>query len=46
MKEHGDKVDEALKGEIEAAVAEAKTAVEGGDVETIKTKAEALARSR
>jgi molecular chaperone DnaK len=44
LKEHGDKVDEALKTEIEAAVAEAKTAVEGGDVETIKAKAEALAQ--
>src|SRR6185503_7430989 len=39
LKEHGDKVDEALKSEIEAAVAEAKTAVEGGDTDTIKAKA-------
>jgi molecular chaperone DnaK len=32
--ENGDKVDAALKSEIEAAVAEAKTAVEGGDATT------------
>jgi len=42
--EHGDKVDAALKGEIEAAVAEAKTAVEGGDVEAMKTKTQDLAQ--
>ncbi|HZF41865.1 MAG TPA: molecular chaperone DnaK, partial [Sphingomonadaceae bacterium] len=30
LAEHGDKVDASLKSEIEAAVAEAKTAVEGG----------------
>jgi molecular chaperone DnaK len=44
LKEHGDKVDESLKGEIEAAVAEAKTAVEGGDAEAMKAKTEALAQ--
>ncbi len=44
LKEHGDKVDESLKSEIEAAVAEAKTALEGGDTETIKSKSEALAQ--
>jgi molecular chaperone DnaK len=44
LKEHGDKVDAGLKTEIEAAVAEAKTAVEGGDTDTIKAKAEALAQ--
>ncbi|MEA3045429.1 MAG: molecular chaperone DnaK, partial [Sphingomonadales bacterium] len=44
LKEHGDKVDESLKSEIEAAVAEAKTAVEGGDTAEIKAKAEALAQ--
>ncbi|HYD14461.1 MAG TPA: molecular chaperone DnaK, partial [Allosphingosinicella sp.] len=44
LKEHGDKVDGSLKSEIEAAVAEAKTAVEGGDTDTIKAKAEALAQ--
>jgi molecular chaperone DnaK len=44
LKEHGDKVEESLKSEIEAAVAEAKTAVEGGDTDAIKEKAEALAQ--
>jgi len=45
LKEHGDKVDESLKGEIETALAEAKTAVEGGDPETMKTKTDALAQA-
>jgi molecular chaperone DnaK len=44
LKEHGDKIDGSLKSEIEAAVAEAKTAVEGGDTDTIKAKSEALAQ--
>src|SRR5438046_2245016 len=44
LKEHGDKVDASLKSEIESAVAEAKTAVEGGDTDAIKAKAEALAQ--
>ena len=44
LKEHGDKVDESLKGDIEAAVAEAKTAVDGGDAEAMKSKTEALAQ--
>src|SRR5574339_153528 len=35
LSEHGDKVDESLKGEIEAAIAEAKTAVEGADPEAM-----------
>ncbi|WP_305096038.1 molecular chaperone DnaK [Croceibacterium aestuarii] len=42
LEEHGDKIDAGLKGEIEAAVAETKTAIEGGDVETIKAKSQAL----
>jgi molecular chaperone DnaK len=45
LKEHGDKVDASLKGEIETAVAEAKTAIEGGDAEAMKTKTEALAQA-
>ena len=45
LKEHGDKVDEALKSEIEGAVAEAKTAVEGGDADAMKAKTEALAQA-
>jgi molecular chaperone DnaK len=42
--EHGDKIDESLKGEIQAAIDEAKAAVEGGDPEAMKTKAQALAQ--
>ncbi len=45
LKEHGDKVDSSLKGEIEAAVAEARSAVEGGDAEAMKSKTEALAQA-
>ncbi|WP_411339569.1 molecular chaperone DnaK [Sphingopyxis sp. J-6] len=44
LREHGDKVDETLKGEIEAAVAEAKTAVEGGDPAAMTEKSQALAQ--
>ncbi len=44
LREHGDKVDEALKSEIEAAVAEAKTAVEGGDPAAMTEKSQALAQ--
>lgn len=42
LREHADKVDDALKGEIEAAVQEAKDAVEGGDTERMKEKTQAL----
>jgi len=42
--EHGDKVDSSLKSEIEASIAEAKTAVEGGDTDAINEKAQALAQ--
>ena len=44
LADNGDKIDEALKTEIEAAVAEAKTAVEGGDVQAMTDKAQALAQ--
>jgi molecular chaperone DnaK len=44
LAENGDKVSADLKGEIEAAIAEAKTAVEGGDAEAMKDKAQALAQ--
>jgi molecular chaperone DnaK len=44
LREHGDKVDAGLKSEIEAAVAETKTAVEGGDVAAMAEKAQALAQ--
>src|SRR3546814_2390793 len=39
LAEHGDKIDAALKGEIEAAITDAKTAVDGGDPEAMKEKA-------
>jgi molecular chaperone DnaK len=42
LEEHGAKIDAGLKGEIEAAIAETKTAIEGGDPEAIKAKAQAL----
>jgi molecular chaperone DnaK len=42
--DNGDKIDASLKGEIEAAVAEAKTAVEGGDPAAMTEKAQALAQ--
>ena len=44
LQEHGDKIDDALKSEIEAAVAETKTAIEGGEPEAMKEKATALAQ--
>ncbi|MEA3000246.1 MAG: molecular chaperone DnaK, partial [Sphingomonadales bacterium] len=42
--EHGDKVDASLKTEIQAAIDETKSAIEGGDVEAMKAKAQALAQ--
>jgi molecular chaperone DnaK len=42
LEEHGDKVDAALKGEIEAAVTEAKAAIESGDVDAMNAKTQAL----
>jgi len=44
LREHGDKIDAGLKSEIEAAVAEAKTAVEGGDSAAMTEKSQALAQ--
>ncbi|ABQ67615.1 molecular chaperone DnaK [Rhizorhabdus wittichii DC-6] len=44
LQEHGDKVDGGLKSEIEAAIADAKTAVEGGDADAMTEKAQALAQ--
>ncbi len=44
LREHGDKVDAALKSEIEAAVAETKTAVESGEPDAMTEKAQALAQ--
>ena len=42
LAEHGDKVDSGLKSEVEAALAETKTALEGGNVDDINAKAQAL----
>ena len=44
LKEHGDKVDASLKGEIEAAIAETRSALDGGDTAAIQEKAQALAQ--
>ncbi len=42
--EHADKVDGELKTEIEAAIVEAKAAVEGGEPEAMTEKTQALAQ--
>jgi len=42
LAENGDKIDASLKSEIEAAIASAKTAIEGGDTAEITAKAQAL----
>ena len=44
LEEHGSKVDASLKGEIEAAIAETKTAIESGDAGQMTDKAQALAQ--
>ncbi len=41
--EHGDKVDASVKGEIEAALADLKEALDGDDADAINTKSQALA---
>jgi len=45
LAEYGDKVSQADKSAIEAAVAGLKTALEGEDVEAIKAKADELAQA-
>ncbi len=42
LEEHGDKIDASLKSEVEAAIAEAKTALEGEDTDAITAKTQAL----
>jgi molecular chaperone DnaK len=42
LREHGDKVDEAVKGPIESAAAELRTALEGDDADSIRTRTQAL----
>jgi molecular chaperone DnaK len=43
LSEHGDKVEVGIKGEIEAALADLKEALEGDDADAINTKAQTLA---
>jgi molecular chaperone DnaK len=45
LKEHGDKVSADVKAEIEAALTEAKAAVEGGEPEQMTEKTNALAQA-
>jgi len=45
LAEHGDKVSPEVKSEIENALAEAKTAVEGGDADAMNAKVQALTQS-
>ena len=45
VSEHGEKVDEATRTAITAAIAELKTVAEGEDLEAIKAKTQALAES-
>ncbi len=42
LEENGDKISAELKAEIEAAIAEAKTAIESGDVEAMTAKTQEL----
>ena len=42
LQEHGDKLDAELKSQIEAAIAEAKTAIESGDADAMNAKTQAL----
>jgi molecular chaperone DnaK len=44
LAEHGDKVDEALKTEIQTAIDETRQAIESGDVEAMKSKTAALSQ--
>ena len=42
LEENGDKIDDGLKTELETAIAEAKTALEGDDIEVMKDKSQKL----
>lgn len=42
LKEHGDKIDDALKSKIESAKEEVQKALEGGNAEEIKAKTDAM----
>ncbi len=45
LREHGGNLDGATRSEVEGAVAELKSAMEGDDVEAIKAKTEALTQA-
>jgi molecular chaperone DnaK len=45
LAEHGDKVTPEVKAEIEAAIAETKTAIEAGDADAMTAKTSALTQS-
>ncbi|HSO05594.1 MAG TPA: Hsp70 family protein, partial [Pelomicrobium sp.] len=45
LKDHGDKVSADEKAKIEAAIAEAETAIKGNDKDAIEAKAKALAEA-
>ena len=45
LAEHGDKIDGDLKSDIEAKIAETKSAIEADDSEAMKTKSEELAQA-
>jgi molecular chaperone DnaK len=45
LQEHGDKVSADVKAEIETALADAKTAVEGGDADEMQQKTAALTQA-
>ena len=42
LEENGDKIDAGLKAEIEAAIADAKAAIESGNVDDMNAKTQAL----
>ncbi len=42
LDEHGDKIDADLKSQIESAIAETKTALQGEDAEAIRTSSQGL----
>jgi molecular chaperone DnaK len=44
LEEHGDKVDDSLKSEIQSAIADTRSALDGGDTDAIKAKAQSLAQ--
>ncbi len=44
LAEHGDKVDEGLKAEIQTAIDETKAAIESNDIEAMKSKTAALSQ--